>query len=353
MGRLKTNRRAFLKTLGAATFVTGIGAALPLPAWAQNKPFIADTGIGAISPQSLFDLNIDYAPFSLDGRKGRATAINGTVPGPLLRWREGDRVRLNVTNSMMDTHHSSLHWHGILLPFEMDGVPGLTFDGIRPGETYEYEFDVRQAGTYWYHSHSRFQEQTGAYAPLIIDPKDGEPFKYDRDYAVVLSDWSFTDPELIFANINRSGDYYNFQKRTIWDFFEDVEKKGLSNTMHERLMWGKMRMSPVDLADVTGATYTYLMNGNSPDMNWTGLFNPGETVRLRFINASAMSNFDVRIPGLNMDVVMVDGKAVKPVNIHEFRIGVAETYDVLVTPKQDKPFTVAAMPEGHYHPKRI
>tara|TARA_B100000686_G_scaffold354793_1_gene467271 strand:+ start:10811 stop:12598 length:1788 start_codon:yes stop_codon:yes gene_type:complete len=340
---MKSNRRDFLKALGAATFVTGFGASLPLPTWAQGVHHMTDAhGLDAFAPQSEYNLNIDYAPFTLDGRRGRATAINGTVPGPLLRWREGDRVKLNVTNSMMDTQHSSLHWHGILLPFEMDGVPGLTFDGIRPGETFQYEFDVNQAGTYWYHSHSRFQEQTGAYGPLIIDPKDGLPFKYDRDYAIVLSDWSFTDPELVFANINRSGDYYNYQKRTVWDFFDDVSKKGLSNTMQERLMWGKMRMSPVDLADVTGATYTYLMNGNSPDMNWTGIFNPGETVRLRIINAAAMSNFDVRIPGMNMDVVMVDGKAVKPVNIHEFRIGVAETYDVLVTPKEDKPFTIFA-----------
>lgn len=343
MSRGKSNRRDFLKVMGAATFVTGFGASLPLPSWAQTSQVKADHhGLDVIQAQKLFDLDMDYAPFTLDGKRGRATAINGTVPGPILRWREGDRVKLNVTNSMMDSHHSSLHWHGILLPFEMDGVPGLTYDGIRPGETYEYEFDVHQAGTYWYHSHSRFQEQTGAYAPLIIDPKDGAPFKYDRDYVVMLSDWSFTDPEIVFANINRSGDYYNHQKRTVFDFFDDVSKKGWSNAMHERLMWGKMRMNPVDLADVTGATYTYLMNGNSPDMNWTGIFNPGETVRLRFINAAAMSNFDVRIPGLNMDVVMVDGKAVKPVNIHEFRIGVAETYDVLVTPKQDQPFTIFA-----------
>ncbi len=240
------------------------------------------------------------------------------------------------------TKHSSIHWHGLIVPNRMDGVPGINFDGIQPGEKYEYEFDVRQAGTYWYHSHSRFQEQTGTYGPIVIDPKEPEPFSYDRDYIVQLSDWSFTDPETIFANIKRNGDYYNYQKRTVWDFFDDVSEKGLGDTVNERMMWGKMRMMPIDLADVTASTYTYLVNGNSPDMNWTGIFNPGETIRLRFINAAAMSIFDVRIPGLDMQVVMVDGKKVKPVDIHEFRIGVAETYDVLVRPRQDKPFTIMA-----------
>lgn len=271
-----------------------------------------------------------------------ATGINGTVPGPLVRLREGEDVTLRVTNSLTDTAHSSIHWHGILVPFPMDGVPGVNFAGIPPNESYEYRYKVVQAGTYWYHSHSFLQEQSGVYGPLIIDPMDGEPFKYERDYAVVLSDWSFEKPEDIFRNINLLGHYYNYQQRTLGDFFADVEDKGLKSTLKERMAWGKMRMSPVDLADVTGFTYTYLMNGNSPDMNWTALFNPGETIRLRFINASAMSNFDVRIPGLDMDVVMVDGKAVRPVPVHEFRIGVAETYDVLVRPQQDKPFTMFA-----------
>ena len=318
---------------------------LPLPAWARTTTAsgaVDEHGIGSIPAKSLYNFNIDYAPFTLNGRTGRATAVNGTVPAPLVRLREGDTVRLNVTNSMMDTKHSSIHWHGLIVPNRMDGVPGINFDGIQPGETYEYEFEVKQAGTYWYHSHSRFQEQTGTYGPIVIDPKEPEPFSYDRDYVVQLSDWSFTDPETIFANIKRSGDYYNYQKRTVWDFFDDVSEKGLGKTVNERMMWGKMRMMPIDLADVTAATYTYLMNGNSPDMNWTGIFNPGETVRLRFINSGAMSNFDMRIPGLDMTVVMVDGKNVKPVQVHEFRIGVAETYDVLVRPRQDKPFTIMA-----------
>ncbi|MAM34394.1 MAG: hypothetical protein CMH28_04900 [Micavibrio sp.] len=341
----RLSRRQFIGGAAGASFAAGLNLGLPLPSWAKTvtaSNAVDQMGIGHIEAKSLYNLNIGYAPHTINGRKGRATTVNGTVPGPLIRFREGDNVRLNVTNSMMDTQHSSIHWHGILLPFNMDGVPGFSFDGIKPGETYEYEYEVKQAGTYWYHSHSFFQEQTGVYGPLIIDPKTPEPFSYDRDYVVQLSDWSFTDPHMIFANLKRSGDYYNFQKRTVWDFFDDVSNKGLGKTVDERMMWGKMRMSPVDLADVTGSTYTYLMNGNSPQMNWTGIFNPGETVRLRFINSGAMSNFDVRIPGLDMTVVMVDGKKVKPVKIHEFRIGVAETYDVLVTPSADRPFTIFA-----------
>lgn len=339
------SRRQFIGSAAGAAFVAGLNMSLPLPAWARTttSPSAVDQhGVGHIEAKNLYNLDIGYVPFTLNGRTGKASAINGSVPGPLVKLREGDRVRLNVTNSLMDTEHSSIHWHGLIVPYTMDGVPGLSFNGIKPGETFEYEFDLVQAGTYWYHSHSFFQEQTGTYGPLVIEPKTPEPFSYDRDYVVMLSDWSFEDPETIFANIKRSGDYYNYQRRTVWDFFSDVSEKGLGNTVNERMMWGKMRMSPVDLADVTSATYTYLMNGNSPQMNWTGIFNPGETVRLRFINAAAMSTFDVRIPGLDMKVVMVDGKKVKPVNFHEFRIGVAETYDVLVTPRADRPFTIFA-----------
>jgi CopA family copper-resistance protein len=331
-------RREFIRVTGAGLFVAGLHCALPLPAWA----FSAGTGIQQAEPKNRYDFAIKYSPIQIDGREGTATAVNGSVPGPLVHWREGENVVLRVTNQLMDTKHSSIHWHGILVPFRMDGVPGVNFKGIPPGETYEYRFRVHQAGTYWYHSHSRFQEQTGAYGPLVIEPKDGEPFGYDRDYPVVLSDWSFEDPETIFRHINLMGHYYNFQRRTVQDFFQDAGKWGLGNTLRERMAWGRMRMSPVDLADVTGYTYSYLMNGHSPGMNWTAVFNHGETVRLRFINASTMSNYDVRIPGLDMDVVMADGKAVRPVSVHEFRIGVAETYDVLVRPKEDKAFTIFA-----------
>jgi CopA family copper-resistance protein len=325
--------------MGAGLCLAGLRAALPLPCWARSGA----GEHGNLAPaRSRYDLTIGYLPFTIDGREGAAKAVNGTVPAPLVRLREGDDVILNVTNELWDEPHSSIHWHGILVPFNMDGVPGVNFAGIRPGETYSYRYRVKQAGTYWYHSHSFLQEQSGVYGPLIIDPADGEPFDYDRDYAVVLSDWSFESPESIFRHINLSGGYYNYQKRTIWDFFDDVGERGFAATVKERLAWGKMRMSPVDLADVTGQTYTYLMNGHSPDMNWTALFDPGETIRLRFINAAAMSNFDVRIPGLEMSVVMADGKAVRPVPVHEFRIGVAETYDVLVRPREDRAFTLFA-----------
>jgi len=337
-GNKNFSRRDFIKATGAGLFVTGLHCALPLPAWALT----ASSGIKRAARHRRYDLTIGYSPIRIDGQEGTSTAINGTVPGPLVHLREGDDVVLNVTNRLMDTDHASIHWHGIIVPFRMDGVPGVNFGGIPPGETYEYRYQVKQAGTYWYHSHSRFQEQTGAYGPLIIDPKDGEPFDYDRDYPVVLSDWSFEDPETIFRHINLVGHYYNFQQRTVGDFLEDVDKQGFMDTLTDRMAWGRMRMSPVDLADVTSHTYTYLMNGHSPDMNWTALFNPGEKIRLRFINASATTNFDVRIPGLDMKVVMADGKAVRPVPVHEFRIGVAETYDVLVRPVKDQAFTLFA-----------
>jgi len=332
------NRRDFLIAGGAGLCATGLQSVLPLPAWSMA----AGGDASKMEPRKQYDLALEYTPIRVDGRKGIFTAINGSVPGPLIHLREGDEVQLNVTNNLHDTDHASIHWHGLLVPFAMDGVPGINFSGIKPGDTYEYRFRVKQSGTYWYHSHSRFQEQTGAYGPLIIDPKDDEPFSYDRDYPVVLSDWSFEDPETIFRHINVAGHYYNYQQRTFGEFLEDVERRGFKATLAERMAWGRMRMSPVDLADVTGATYTFLMNGHSPDMNWTGLFNPGETIRLRFINASATTNYDVRIPGLDMEVVMADGKPVRPVSIHEFRIGVAETYDVLVRPKQDKAFTLFA-----------
>lgn len=333
------SRRRFIQGVGSAFFLAGLQAAWPLPLWARPNHWGLD---GLPSARDRYDLTIGYSPIVIDGREGTATGINGTVPGPLVRLREGDEVTLNVTNALMDTEHSSIHWHGILVPFPMDGVPGVNFAGIPPGETYTYRYKLVQSGTYWYHSHSFLQEQSGTYGPLIIDPRDGEPWPYDRDYVVVLSDWSFEKPETLFRNLNLLGHYYNYQQRTLGDLIRDIGQDGFKETMDERLAWGKMRMSPVDLADVTGAAYTYLMNGNSPDMNWTALFAPGETVRLRFINASAMSNFDVRIPGLDMDVVMADGKAVRPVTVQEFRIGVAETYDVLVRPRQDRPFTLFA-----------
>lgn len=246
---------------------------------------------------------------------------------------------MNVTNHL--NHSSSIHWHGILLPANMDGVPGLSFKGIAPGETFTYRFPLKQSGTYWYHSHSMFQEQTGLYGPLIIEPRESEPFSYDRDYVVMLSDWSDERPEDIFAHLKKQSDYYNYNKQTLADFWRDAQRNGFSKTLKNRMAWGDMRMLPTDLADVSAATYTYLINGQTPASNWTGLFSKGEKVRLRFINGAAMTFFDVRIPGLKMTVVAADGQNVHPVTVEEFRIGVAETYDVIVEP-DGEPYTIFA-----------
>ncbi len=262
-------------------------------------------------------------------------AVNGSLPGPLLRFREGETVTLRVANTLDED--TSIHWHGILLPNGMDGVPEVNFPGIRPGETFVYEYPVRQSGTYWYHSHSGLQEQLGVYGPLIIDPIEPDPFAYDREYVVMLSDWTFEDPYGVLANLKKMGGYYNFQRRTVADLFRSSDA-GLA----DRLRWGRMRMDPTDIADITGYTYTYLMNGMPPGANWTALFRPGERVRLRFINGGAGSFFDVRIPGLEMTVVQADGQNVEPVTVDEFRIAIAETYDVIVQPTEEKAYTIFA-----------
>ncbi len=286
-----------------------------------------------------FDLDIGYQLVNFTGNKVLATTVNQGLPAPVLHWQEGKRVTLNVKNKIKVD--SSIHWHGIILPTEMDGVPGLSFDGIKPGHTFKYEFDLNQSGTYWYHSHSGFQEQTGVYGPIIIHPKEPEPFDYDCDFVVMLSDWSDENPHDIYAKLKKMSHYYNFRERTMRDLWNDIKQKGLSGTMAEREMWNQMRMSETDIADVTGYTYTYLMNGNTPDTGWLGQFRKGDKVRLRFINAAAMSIFDVRIPGLKMTVVATDGQLIQPVSIDEFRIGVAETYDVIVEP-DDKAYTIFA-----------
>ena len=290
-----------------------------------------------------FQLEIAAAPINITGRQRTATAVNGSVPAPILSWREGDTVTLAVTNRLSEP--SSIHWHGKLVPNPMDGVPGLTFAGIPPGETFVYRFPVHQSGTYWYHSHSAFQEQTGLYGPLVIDPKGGYAQPFDRDYVVMLSDWTDTSPETIVSNLKFQSDYYNFQQRTVGTFLDDVAKNGLAATVSDRLMWGQMRMSPTDILDVSGATYTYLLNGQPPARNWTALFRPGERVRLRFINGSTMSIFDVRVDGLPMSIVQADGNEVVPVMVDEFRIGVAETYDVIVQPTADRAYTIFVQSE--------
>jgi CopA family copper-resistance protein len=290
-----------------------------------------------------FALEIGQTPFAVGERSVVATAVNGMVPAPILRWREGDTVTLKVTNRLSEP--SSIHWHGIRLPNAMDGVPGLTFRGIAPGETFAYRFPVRQSGTYWYHSHTMFQEQTGLYGPIVITPKEGYHQPFDRDYVVMLSDWSFEAPETIVSNLKQQSDYYNYQQRTLGTFINDVKEKGLGATVSDRIDWGQMRMSPTDVLDVSGATYTYLLNGYGPEANWTALFKSGERVRLRFINGSSMSIFDVSIPGLPMTVVQADGNDIVPITVDQFRISVAETYDVIVTPKEARAFTIFAQAE--------
>jgi CopA family copper-resistance protein len=321
-------------------FVQGIAAAGAL--WPLRRGLAASRSAPVLSGTE-FALEIGEMPFNVTGRARTAIAINGQVPGPILRWREGDTVTLAVTNRLSEP--TSIHWHGIRTPSPMDGVPGLSFAGIKPGDTFVYRFPVHQSGTYWYHSHSGFQEQTGMYAPIVIEPKAGYAYGFDRDYVVMLSDWSDTDPHTIVSNLKFQSDYYNFHQRTIGTFFADAKKNGLAATISDRLMWGGMRMSPTDILDVSGATYTYLLNGQPPAANWTALFRPGDRVRLRFINGSSMSIFDVRIPDLPMTVVQSDGNDVEPVTVDQFRIGTAETYDVIVEPRENRAFTIFAEAE--------
>lgn len=319
-------RRDLLRDAGAMALLAGVAGIAP--AYAQ-VPTAAAPGWASVGGSPI-DLVIERVALPIDGRVGSAVAMNRMVPGPLIRLREGDEAVLRVTNRLSEI--SSIHWHGLILPADMDGVPGVSFAGIRPGETFVYRFPVRQSGTYWCHSHSGGQELLGLYAPLIIDPVRPEPFRYDRDHVVMLSDWSFEPPEQILAKLKKQAGYYNYQKRTVGEFFRDVGRDGFGATLGDRKEWGQMLMDPTDFADVTSATYTYLMNGQTPAVNWTGLFRPGEAVRLRFIDAGAMTIFDVRIPDLKMTVVQVDGQNVQPVPVDELRIGPGQTYDVIVRP---------------------
>ncbi|WP_417485122.1 copper resistance system multicopper oxidase [Maricaulis salignorans] len=330
------DRRDFLtSTIAAGGFAA---ASSLLPAWAQSAAPLTSAGLPALSG-TRFDLNIGRTPVTIDGRGSRAVTVNGHMPAPVLRWREGDELTLNVANGLDED--SSIHWHGLLLPFQMDGVPGVTFPGIAPGETFQYRFPVRQSGTYWYHSHSGLQEQMGHYGPIIIDPAGEDPISYDREYVLMLGDWTFDGAHTVFNRLKQVPDVYNAQRRTLVDFFRDARREGLDQAVAERAMWARMRMSMTDISDVTAAAYTYLINGHGPQDNWTGLFHPGERVRLRIINASAMTIFNLRIPGLPMTVVQADGLPVQPVETDEFQIGVAETYDVIVEPR-DEAYTVMA-----------
>ncbi|AZS77781.1 copper resistance system multicopper oxidase [Achromobacter spanius] len=329
---VSNHRRRFVQGLAAGGTLAGLGL-WRTPVWAA-----ANASQNSVLSGTDFKLEIAQTPANLTGAPRMATTVNGTLPAPTLRWQEGDTVTLRVTNRLKED--TSIHWHGILLPTGMDGVPGLSFPGIRPGETFDYQFQVRQSGTYWYHSHSGFQEQTGLYGAIVIDPERPDPVSADREHVVLLSDWTDEDPMNVFRKLKVMPDYYNYIQPSVESLREDAKRVGWKQALNERLMWQQMRMNNTDLADVSGATYTFLTNGKSPAANWTGLFRPGEKVRLRFINGSAMTYFDVRIPGLKMSVVAADGQPVRPVEVDEFRIGVAETFDVIVEPSEDRAYTI-------------
>ncbi len=317
-----------------------LGMSSLLPAWARSS---SHGNHGLTAPHhhhTRFDLEVGRFPVRIDGRAGKAVGVNGTLPSPLIRFRENDEITLNVRNTVDED--TSIHWHGLLVPFQMDGVPGVTFPGIRAGETFTYKFAVPQSGTYWYHSHSGLQEQQGMYGPLIVDPQGTDPVAYDREYVMVLSDWSFENAYRIYDKLKKISHTYNFQQRTLPDFLMDAKQRGLGKALSDRAMWGEMRMSPRDIADVTGATYHFLINGHSTEDNWNGVFKPGERVRLRIINASAMTIFNVRMPDLPMTIVAADGLNVRPLEVDEFQIGVAETYDVIIEPNAEKPFAFVA-----------
>jgi len=320
------SRRDALKLAGVAAGAAGFAAVYP-----GRRSFATAT--------RTFELAIETGRITVDGISSDAILMGGSVPAPTLHWQEGEEVVIHATNRLDEP--SSIHWHGILLPGSMDGAPGFNgFLPILPGETFTYRFRLRQSGTYWYHSHSGAQEQAGMYGAIVIAPSGREPVRADRDYVVVLSDHTRERPMRVLANLKADPGYYNRGKRTLIDFFRDASRDGLGPTVRDRLDWGEMRMDPTDLADVTG--YAFLVNGRGPEDNWTGLFSPGERVRLRFINASAMSFFDVRIPDLKMTVIAADGQNVQPVPVDEFRFGVGETYDVVVLPREEKAFTIFA-----------
>lgn len=323
-------RRRFVQGLA----VGGVLAALPSVLHATNKTAAAaNTGSAPELTGKEIDLVIAESWVNFTGIVRKATTINGSIPAPTLRLTEGDEVTIRVTNKL--SVPTSIHWHGIILPFQMDGVPGISFNGIAPGETFVYRFRLQQSGTYWYHSHSAMQELTGMYGALIIEPLKHDDIRHDRDYIVQLSDWTDHDPMHVFSHLKMQSDVYNYAQPTVGDFLRDVKKSSLGEAIDKRSMWNAMRMKPTDLADTSSAVMTYLMNGKAPAANWIAMFNAGESIRLRFINAASSTFYDVRIPGLQMTVIQADGQNIEPVDVHEFRFGPGETYDVLVEPKGD------------------
>jgi len=323
-----TGRRRFVQGLVAGGTLLGLS---PIA-----RSVLAATA-SKVAPQQLtgteFDLVIAETPVNFTGVPRMATSINGSIPGPTLYWREGDTVTLRVTNRLRES--TSIHWHGIILPYQMDGVPGISFNGIAPGETFTYRFTVKQSGTYWYHSHSGFQEMTGVYGAIVIVPRAQEIHQVDRDYPILLSDWTDAPPMEVFHKLKSSADNYNLHRPTLQKFISDIRAAGLSSAVEQRQMWNQMRMNPTDLGDLSAQTLTYLMNGTTPNGNWEASFQPGERMRLRFINGSGNTYYDVRIPGLKLQVIQTDGVNVHPVTVDEFRFGPGETYDVIVEPTDD------------------
>jgi len=326
------DRRSLIR--GAAGLTGALTLAHAFPGWAQS-------GTAGLAPArdvlsgDLIQLSVGEGHFATDGRSAHAVMVNGMVPAPLIRLKEGQNVRLAVTNGLRED--TSIHWHGLIVPFQMDGVPGVSFPGIRPGETFTYEFLVRQSGTYWYHSHSGMQEAMGHYGPIVIDPAGSDPVQSEREHVIVLSDWSPVHPHVLLKRLKQMGGYFNMQRQTLAGLLAEKDQSA-----KERREWGAMRMDPTDISDVTGATYSFLVNGHGTAENWTGLFTPGERVRLRIVNASAMTNFNVCLPGLAMTVVQCDGQDVQPVETDEFQIGIAETYDIVVQPGEAKPYALVA-----------
>ncbi len=335
------SRRRFLGVGGSAVFAA-YALGVPHVRYAAAQPGLGGSReLDATSPEGI-DLFIERRMIPIAGEPSDAITINGGVPGPLIRMREGRDARIRVHNRLDEA--TSIHWHGVLLPFTMDGVPGISFEGIAPGTTFEYRYPVRQNGTYWYHSHSGLQEQLGHYGQLVIEPADTDPVRYDVEHSIVLSDWTHMDPHVVMHKLKTMEGYFNYQRPTLANLEAQAAATGqsIADVIKTRLSWQRMRMDPTDIADVTGATYSFLMNGRTPDENWTAIAQPGQRVRLRIVNASALTYYDFRVDGLPMMVVQADGQNIEPVETDELRIAVAETYDVVVTLPDDHPRTLFA-----------
>ena len=341
------SRREFLRATGSAALLAAL--ARYTPAWAQTSHSGHGAQERAPAPGSvpaasgaakIVELAVERIELPLGDRVGHVVSVNRSLPAPLLRFREGDEVELRVANRLDES--TSIHWHGLLVPAPMDGVPGVSFDGIEAGSTFVYRFPLKQYGTYWYHAHTAMHEQLGLYGPIVIDPAAGEPFSYDREHVIVFSDWTFTHPHVLFAKLKKRSNFSNMQRRTAVDFAKDVAQKGFAAAWSDWSAWAQMRMDPTDIADLTGANFIYLLNGQPAETAWTGRLQPGERVRLRFINAAATTHFDVRIPGLDMTVVQADGQHVRPLRVHELRMGAAETYDVIIEPTENRAYTIFA-----------